>query len=66
MVATRVYEGVGIGPSVWCIDLSCGKMGMSPSSKPKLCSPLGCILKNWNKFGGDTLNKGKMKQYCVQ
>jgi len=30
------------------------------------CSPAGCILKNWNKFGGDSMTKEQMKRYCNQ
>jgi len=27
-------------------------------------SPLGCVLKYWDKFGWDPLTKGKMGEYC--
>ena len=40
-------------------------MGASQSTIPP-CSPLGCSLKNWNKFGGDPMTKDKMKRYCKQ
>lgn len=30
------------------------------------CSPLGCILNHWDKFGGELLTKWKLKEYCTQ
>ncbi|KAK4810907.1 hypothetical protein QYF61_013315 [Mycteria americana] len=41
-------------------------MGAAASPEAPLCSPLGCILKNWKKFGGDPMTKNKLKQYCNQ
>ncbi|KAK4806830.1 hypothetical protein QYF61_005626 [Mycteria americana] len=41
-------------------------MGAAASQEAPLCSPLGCILKNWNKFRGDTMTKHKLKRYCNQ
>ncbi|XP_052651733.1 anamorsin isoform X1 [Harpia harpyja] len=35
-----------------------------PAETP--CSPLGCILKHWGKFGGDPLTKKKLTEYCTQ
>ena len=40
--------------------------GAGQSAEPPLCSPLGCILKHWNKFGGDPLTRKKLKEYCTQ
>lgn len=38
-------------------------MGQSVKLSP--CSPLGCILNHWDKFGGK-LMKWKLKEYCTQ
>uniref|UniRef100_A0A663FGX9 Core shell protein Gag P30 domain-containing protein n=1 Tax=Aquila chrysaetos chrysaetos TaxID=223781 RepID=A0A663FGX9_AQUCH len=40
--------------------------GAGQSAEPLLCSPLGCILKHWNKFGGVPLTRKKLKEYCTQ
>lgn len=41
-------------------------MGSGPSTETPPCSPLGCILKHWDKFGGDPLTKEKLRRYCNQ
>lgn len=41
-------------------------MGRAASAEVPLCTPLGCILKNWKKFGVDPLKKAKSKAYCAQ
>lgn len=38
--------------------------GQCYSRETPLCSPLGCILKNWRKCGGDPLKKDKLRAYC--
>lgn len=42
------------------------EMGATASQETPLCSPLGCILKHWNKFGGDPMTKDKLERYCNQ
>lgn len=35
---------------------------MASSTPVPRCTPLGCILKNWNMFAGEPLTKHKMKK----
>ena len=41
-------------------------MGTGQSVGVSSCSPLGCILKHWRKFGGNPLTRRKLKEYCTQ
>ncbi|KAK4805248.1 hypothetical protein QYF61_003122 [Mycteria americana] len=39
-------------------------VGAAASQEAHLCSPLGCLLKHCNKFGGDATTKNQLKRYC--
>lgn len=42
-----------------------GNTGMASSILGSPCTPLGCILRNWNKFAGEPLTKPKMKKNTI-
>jgi len=41
-------------------------LGNNLSTEISSCTHLGCILKNWQKFGGDPLTREKLHKYCYQ